>query len=197
MELKKRNVAYLLLGASNHTNSIRQLQDYYATEPKAAELLLKVETFNNNIWECACGEGHLARVFEKYGYNVKASDLIDRGYGEVKDFLFFNDSKWDGDIITNPPYNKAEEFIRKAIEIIPIGNKIAMFLRLQFLESKRRKQLFKEYPPKVIYISSSRIMTAKNGEFEKYRNSVGSAIAFAWYIWQKGYKKETILKWIN
>jgi hypothetical protein len=197
MELKKRNVAYLLLGASNHTNSIRQMQDYYATEPKAAELLLKVETFNNNIWECACGEGHLARVFEKYGYNVKASDLIDRGYGEVKDFLFFNDSKWDGDIITNPPYNKAEEFIRKAIEIIPIGNKVAMFLRLQFLESKRRKQLFKEYPPKVIYISSSRIMTAKNGEFKKYRNSVGSAIAFAWYIWQKGYKKDTILKWIN
>ena len=104
---------------------------------------------------------------------------------------------FDGDIITNPPYKYAQEFIEKAIELIPIGNKIAMFLKIQFLEGKKRKKLFKKYPPKVIYVSSSRLLCAKNGEFEKMRQGGGSAVAYAWFIWEKGYKGDTIINWIN
>ena len=33
------------LGASNHTDADRQREDYYATEPKATEWLLKLERF--------------------------------------------------------------------------------------------------------------------------------------------------------
>jgi hypothetical protein len=43
------------LGASSHAQEERETHDYYATEPKALELLLELETFSNNIWECACG----------------------------------------------------------------------------------------------------------------------------------------------
>lgn len=43
------------IGASNHTDKERQCEDYYATEPKAMELLLEVEQFSPVIWECACG----------------------------------------------------------------------------------------------------------------------------------------------
>jgi len=25
----------------------------------------------------------------------------------------------------------------------------------------------------------------------------GSAVAYAWFIWEKGYKGDTIVKWIN
>jgi len=191
------NSIYKTLGASNHTKKDRQRQDYYATEPKAIKLLLDVEKFNKNVWECACGGGHMADVLVKHGYNVRASDLIDRGYGEVRDFLFWNDEIWNGDIITNPPYSKAQEFIEKAIDIIPKGNKVAMFLKIQFLEGKRRKKLFIEQPPKVIYVSSSRLLCAKNAEFEKMIEGGGSAVAYGWFIWQKGYRGETIIKWIN
>lgn len=72
-----------------------------------------------------------------------------------------------------------------------------MFLKVQFLEGKERKRLFADFPPKVIYVSSSRIMCAKNGEFEKMREGGGSAVAYAWYVWEKGYKGNTIIKWIN
>ena len=75
------------LGARNYTQNERETHDYYATEPKAARLLLGVEKFSPVIWECACGEGHLTREFEKAGYAVYASDLIDRGCGEKLDFL--------------------------------------------------------------------------------------------------------------
>jgi len=189
------NSVYKTLGASNHTKKDRQKQDYYATEPKATELLLNVEKFNKNIWECACGEGHIAEVLLKRGYNVRASDLIDRGYGEIKDFLFWNNENWDGDIITNPPYAMAQEFIEKALEIIPRGHKVAMFLKLQFLEGKKRKMLYQNNPPKVIYVSSSRLNCAMNGDFVKY--PYNSAIAYAWFIWQKNYNGETVIKWIN
>lgn len=106
------------IGASNHSDKERQSEDFYATDPKAAELLLEVEKFSPKIWEPACGQGHLSKVFEKHGHQVRSTDLVDRGYGEVKDFLFFNDETWDGDIITNPPYKYAIEFIYKALEII-------------------------------------------------------------------------------
>lgn len=191
------NSIYRTLGASNHTDKERQNEDYYATDPKAAKLLLELETFDN-IWECACGEGHLSKVFEEAGYKVRSSDLIDRGYGEVGvDFLSDDNKSWEGDIITNPPYKFAQEFIEKALSIIPDGSKVAMFLKIQFLEGKGRKKLFTTQPPKTVYVSSSRLLCAKNAEFEEMIAGGGSAVAYAWYIWEKGFKGTTELKWFN
>lgn len=136
-------------------------------------------------------------MFEKHGYNVRNSDIIDRCGNEVYDFLLLDNVEWDGDIITNPPYRLALQFIYKALQIIPDGNKVAMFLRLQFLEGKERKYLFRTLPPKVIYVSSSRILCAKNADFEGMIKGGGSAVAYAWFVWVKGYKGETMIKWIN
>lgn len=191
------NSIFKALGASNHTEKERQVEDFYATDPIAAELLLQVEDFSPNIWEPACGQGHLAEVFKRHGYNVRSSDLIDRGYGDVQDFLSMEVTDWDGDIITNPPYKYSLEFILKALDIIPEGRKVAMFLKVQFLEGKQRKSLFINTPPHTVYVSSSRILCAKNAEFDRMRDGGGSAIAYAWFVWEKGYKGDTILKWIN
>jgi len=92
-----KNSVYKTLSASNHTDKDREKNDYYATDPKAAELLLELETFDN-ILEPACGEGHLSKVFINAGIKVTSSDLVYRGYGIQKDF--FDYDKWDGDIIT-------------------------------------------------------------------------------------------------
>lgn len=187
------NSIYKTLGASSHTNKDRQNEDYYATDPKAATLLLGVEDFSVNIWECACGEGHLSKVFESAGYKVRSSDLFDRGYGDAGiDFLGIDNIEWSGDIITNPPYKYAQEFIEKALQIIPSGNKVAMFLKIQFLEGKARKNLFITQPPKKVYVSSSRIECAANGKFKNE-----SAVAYAWYIWQKGFNGATTIEWFN
>ena len=186
-------------GASNYTKEKRQVDDYYATEPRAIEILLDVEKFNHYVWECACGGGHMSDVLKDNGYNVRSSDIIDRGYAgaEVIDFLKVTKNELSRDIITNPPYKYAKEFVEHALNISEQGVKIAMFLKLTFLESKSRKELFKQYPPKVIYVSSSRLQCAKNGDFETYKKGVGTAVAYAWYVWEKGYKGDPIIKWIN
>lgn len=191
------NSVFKCLASSYHTTDERQREDYYATDPKAAHLLLSVEPTLSNIWECACGERHLANVFADYGILGRASDLVDRCGNEILDFLSIDNLHWGGDIATNPPYKYAQEFIEKALSIIDNGHYVCMFLKITFLEGKRRKELFRNHPPKTIYASSSRINCAKNGKFEGLRESGGSAVAYAWYVWEKGYKGPTIIKWIN
>ena len=185
---------FINLGATNHARGVRESNDYYATDPIAGRLLLEVELDLNNIWECACGAGHLAKVFDEAGKLGKATDLVDRGFCGVEDFLLNLEPYHDGDIVTNPPYKYAKEFVEQALKKVDEGRKVCMFLKVLFLESQSRKELFKQYPPKTIYISSSRINCAKNGDFKTYNSS---AIAYAWYVWVKGYKGETVIKWIN
>lgn len=115
------------LGASNHSKEERQKDDFYATDPLAMELLLKEEEFDKNIWECACGKLHLSKVLEEHGHTVRNSDLVQRVDNvEQLDFLSTTE-KWHGDVITNPPFKYAQEFIEKAIELIEDGNKVAFF----------------------------------------------------------------------
>lgn len=185
---------FTTMGAAGHALEERETHDYYATEPRAVELLLEKEKFSPFIWECACGEGHMSEVLKKHGYDVRSSDLIDRGYPGTETIDFLTACENDRDIITNPPYKYAKEFVEKALAISPKGTKIAMFLKLTFLEGKARKKMFECSPPKVVYVSSSRLQCAKNGDFDKYANT---AVAYAWYIWQKGYDGNTIIKWIN
>lgn len=186
---------YKTLGASNHTENEREENDFYATEPKSIDLLCEVEKFNSTILEPACGEGHLSDRLIKNGYSVLSYDLIDRGYGIQMDF--FSLELWAGDIITNPPYKFAQQFIEHSLSIIPNGNKVAMFLKLQFMEGKARKKLFKANPPKTIYVSSSRLLCAKNADFEGMIKGGGSAVAYAWYVWEKGFSGKTVVEWIN
>ena len=74
---------FAVLGASNHSTNEREENDYYATDPIAMELLLDIEQFSPEVWECACGEGHLSKVLESRGYHVMSTDLIDRGLGNL------------------------------------------------------------------------------------------------------------------
>lgn len=189
---------FITHGASNHCDKEREKNDYYATDPKAIKLLMEKESFSNNIWECAVGEGHLAEYLINNGYSVKCSDIVDRGFinTEVLDFLTYGE-KWNGDIITNPPYKYALDFVKKSIEVIPNGNKVAMFLKLTFLEGKARRKFFDEYPPKIIYVCSGRIDCAKNGDFKAMKDGGGTALAYAWYVWEKGFKGDSVVKWIN
>ena len=103
--------AGLMLGVN--PNAKREENDFYATNPIALELFLEnYKQLNKMVWECSCGQGHLSKKLEEQGYDVFSSDLIDRGYGITPvNFLEQDDIKiWNGDILTNPPFNLAKIF---------------------------------------------------------------------------------------
>lgn len=195
-----KSVIYRTMGASNHTQESRAEQDFYATDPRAVELLLAQEKFNKCILEPACWEGHISKVLWDHGYIVNSSDIVDRKYWSVRDFFklpkkFSLPIRYrDWDIITNPPYSQAQEFIEHSLKITPPWAKIAMLLKLQFLEGKKRKKFFKKHPPKIVYVHSERIMCAKNWDFEWLKKSWGSAVAYAWYIWENGWQWEPVIR---
>lgn len=167
--------------AGNRTN--RSTMDFYETPPSATHSLMKRIKFNGLVWECACGDGAMSKVIEQYN-PVIASDII-----IGIDFL---QTKLEvPNIITNPPYKLAEQFVRKANQLAT--EKVAMFLRLNFLESQSRYKMFKELPLEWVLVFCKRQNLYPKG----MPNSAGGVIAYAWFIWNKIYKGKPQIDWIN
>ena len=199
-----RNSVFKTLGAGNHTNKERQNEDFYATDPVATEWLLKLENIHDVVIDNSVGEGDLMFPIIKSGRKVIGFDIVNRfsqhpGFEfRNENWLEFNPNKLiNADVIFNPPYKLAQEFVEHSINLVEEGRKVCAFLKLQFLEGKKRKELFEKYPPKIVYVSSSRILCAKNADFTGMREAGGSAVAYCWYVWEKGYKGETLIKWFN
>ena len=193
-----RKSTFVTLGASNHTDKEREDNDFYATDPVAIDKLMGTMSLPEKIWECACGTGCLSERLKNFGYNVVSTDLVDRGYGEVRDFLKTTELPNGCTIIlTNPPYKYALQFIKHSLDLLPDGGLCVMFLKTTFLEGQRRyDELFSKQPPRYVLQFSKRVLCAKNGQFQRMRDGGGSAVAYAWYVWEKGYKGDPIIKWI-
>ena len=167
----------------------REKYDFYATPSEATQKLLEFEKFDGKIYEPCCGQGHISRVLLKNGYEVESTDLIDRGFGQANiDFLM--EYKQRENIITNPPYGRLlMQFVDKSYHLAK--NKIALLLKLTFLEGQERKKFFELYPPIRVYVFSKRLSLMKNGESYE-----GGMMALAWFVWEKQKKQDTIIKWI-
>lgn len=164
--------------------------DFYPTPDFATEQLLKRERFEGGvIWECACGDGAISKILKSYGLQVFSTDLIDRGYGEIRNLDFIKElpSLLKADhIITNPPFKIAKPFIEQALKLTT--GKVAMLLRLAFLESADRYELFQTTPLKTVYVFSKRLTMSKSGQ--------SGMIPFAWFVWEHGYKGKPYIEWI-
>ena len=186
-----------VVGSSAHSPGERQADDYYATDPQALRDFLLASkddiVLAPNIWEPACGEGNLSKVLQESHY-VLSTDKVNRGFSDPQmDFLEGDHWWWAGDILTNPPFKLAQQFVEKSLELIDNKNYAIFLLRIQFLEGQKRKKFFEVSPPKFVYVHSKRIGIWKNNEKEKY---TGNALCFAWFVWQKGYNGKTEVRWI-
>ena len=225
MEKKKdwtgnKAAVFVCNGATGHAKGERETHDYYATPSEAAEWLIKLEPQIDDVWEMFVGEGNLAEPFRKVGKLKAISDLVDRGYypegimtSYGKDFLQMK-KVWKGDMVSNPPYADAKTWVQHCLDLLSEGHWLALFMKITFLEGKERKKFFENNPPIRVWVSSSRIPCAKNNRFiiekrDKYGNikyddegnpimeKVAAATCYCWFIWQKGYKGSTEVKWFN
>lgn len=188
--------------AGMSTTRERVQDDYYATPYEATKMLLDNVNFIGNFLEPCVGGGHIAEIIKKYYPNncIYGSDLVDRGYPNtlIADFLNYDflGQTFDN-IITNPPYSLAQEFLEKGMEVINENGKIAMFLKIQFLEGAKRREMFVKYPPKYIYVFSKRQNPWRNGSsVDEKGKPWASTMCFAWFIWEKGFKGEPTVRWL-
>jgi len=164
--------------------------DFYPTPEWATQALLEQENFDGSIWECACGDGAMSEVIKQYGYNVYSSDLYERGYGEGGIDFVSSNKKFDN-IITNPPFHSAEQFVSSGIR--NASKKFALLLRLAFLESARRQtEIFNLNPPARVWVFSERITFYPKGVVRKGNGTT----AYAWFVWDKAWIDNTELCWL-
>lgn len=177
------------MGAIMNLRSAGDGPDYYPTPAWAVRGLLSVEQFAGPIHEPCCGEGSMAEALRRGGCDVVASDLHQYGYG-----AFGIDARSlpgpVANIITNPPYNLASEMLPHLLSICT--GKVALLLRLSFLESKRRFPIFKEWPPSCVHVFSERLSMAPAGQTV----NGGGTISHGWFVWTRGHVGATRLGWI-
>lgn len=165
--------------------------DFFPTPAWATHALADNEKFEGEIWESACGNGCMSEVLSMYASNVVSSDLYDRGYGDAGvDFL--DCRRRSANIVTNPPYNSAEGFVRAGLE--KADRKFALLLRLAFLEGvNRQRTIFSSCPPSRVWIFSERI-TFYPANAEKKGSGT---TAYAWFVWDKNAGSQTELRWFE
>ena len=179
--------AQSLVGFNNDGG--RPVNDFYPTPPEGTRALLKCESFVGPIWEPACGDGAMSKVLENAGYKVISTDLEPRGYGAQGDFFFYP-SLLAPNVVTNPPFRLAQEFADRALAL---GcEKLALLCKIAFLEGQERGAWFPTTPLKIIHVFSFRLSMTRNGE--ELEN--GGMIAFAWFVWERGYKGKPVVDWM-
>lgn len=159
-------------------------KDFFPTPRIATVLLMEKETFKGEIFECASGKGHMLKAIKEFHPNTKGNTL-ENGYDFLEDNAIYDN------IVTNPPFNLAPKFILKSKS--NARYKIAMLLRLAYLEGVSRYEFFKdkEFPLSKVYVFSRRITFSKGAIKEK-----GGMIPYAWFIWDKNHEGDATLDWL-
>jgi hypothetical protein len=175
-------------------NPGRSPQDFYRTPRSAIDALLRVEQFTVDVWEPACGDGAIAVPMTEAGYQVVSTDLVDRGFGTAGVDFLSTGGLLARSVITNPPFNLIDEF---ALHALNLGaEKIAFFARSGWLEGRKRYDtLWSVHPPIRIWQFCGR-QTLWRGDDPNPRTT-GGALAFAWFIFERGYKGDPAVKWLR
>ena len=172
--------------------------DDFPTPPWATRALLKhvisgQDLGNMSCLEPACGRGYMSRPLSEQFGQVVSADMIDYGFGEVRDFLTYPYLAGSHDwVITNPPFNRAQDFIDRAMSIAKCG--VAILARTVFLESIGRYEgLFKNNPPTYFAQFTERVPMVKGRLDQKASTATG----YGWFVWVKEDVRDvTRLVWI-
>lgn len=165
--------------------------DFYPTPIEAVRALLAIEAFAPTVWEPACGNGAVSRPLEDAGYDVRLTDIADRGLAdrhgecqEVADFLVSTPDGVTRDIVTNPPFGLVNAFIAHALRAHR-PRKMAMLLNLNAMcgaDNGDRIFWMEEWPPARILVFSRRLPMMHRDGWDGER--AGSQMNTAWFIWE-------------
>lgn len=112
--------------------------DELYTPVEAVEMILPYIPENvKNIWECtAIKESKVVKVLTEKGYNVITSHIEDG-----LDFFKYEPEEYDM-IITNPPYSKKDQFLKRCFEL---NKPFMLLLPITTLEGNKRGEMFNKH----------------------------------------------------
>jgi hypothetical protein len=146
----------------------RKAHDLYETPEWVTLALMAQLPKGLHIWEPACGSGKMVRVLARE-HIVEATDITTGA-----DFLKTENSYGCNAIITNPPFQLAQEFIEHALTQTDF---VAMLLRVDFDSAKSRRHLFGECAA----FAKKVVLTKRIVWFEPAKAS--PSYNHAWFVW--------------
>jgi hypothetical protein len=174
--------------------------DCYETPAVAVEALLRVEQLPRRIWEPACGRGSIANALRAHGREVVATDIADYGIPITppgywgRDFLLEASAPVGTEaIVTNPPFQIVEKFVAHALKLAP--PMIILLLRLAFMESERRCAILEGTGLARVHVFRKRLPMMHRASWTGPK--ANSGMAFAWFVWERGYAGPTIIDRIS
>jgi hypothetical protein len=166
--------------------------DLYETPPGAVHALLAEEALRGDIWEPASGRGAIVRVLRTAGHRVIATDLIDYGCPDATGGVDFLQQRSAPEgvttILTNPPFQHADEFVRHALTLVP---HVIMLLRVLFLETEGRSDVLEGGRFARVYVFRNRLQIHRDG-WEGPRDS--SPMGLAWFVWEREHRGDPRLR---
>jgi hypothetical protein len=183
--------------AGMSTTRERVLDDFYATPEESVRAIIATGEIIYPVLEPACGQGHISKLLQE---DIYSSDLFYRGFG-VGDVDFLKED-WSKlslfdfvTVITNPPFSLFQEFAEKGLSVAK--RKVILFGKLQALEGKKRATFMQNSPLKTVYVFKSRQNPLRNGSpVDENGKPWASTMAFAWFVWDKEYQGNPIIKWL-
>ena len=163
------------------------IADYYVTPQKAISKFLEKFcedekiTLNYDLWErltildpCAWWDikndmSYPAVIFEFWAdYNKIITNDIRQDSPAKYHFNFLEtniDTFWEKPdiVITNPPFNIAQNIIEKSLEIVKEGGYVIMLLRLNYFGGKVRQNFWKKHLPIRAYVHNRRMSFTPDG----------------------------------
>ena len=170
--------------SSTNRGTIRQVNDHYDTPEYTTQSLLDVHDIRYPVLEPCAGNLAIVNMLEpRKVYSIDIDEAMPVMWHG--DYLTRKILPQCETVITNPPFNIAQEVIEKALTHTIDGCEIIMLLRLNFLGSKKRKPFWDSAPLKHIYVLSKRPSFTKDGKTD--------SIEYMWCVFERGYKgKATI-----
>jgi hypothetical protein len=194
----------------------RAANEWYVEPAWCVNAMANVIDLPGTIWDPACGMGTIPEVFRTRGKETWATDLIDRGYEAMHsavDFLSIDPVRVRDlqpdllpdrySIVTNPPFNLAEAFVRHAMQM-PNVQKVVIVQQLKFLASQRRWRLYHEFPPSEVLIMSKRPSMPPGHAIAEMGEKAfkGGEVDYCWIIWDVAnpldpWTEAPTLRWLN
>ncbi|NKC11785.1 MAG: hypothetical protein GKR94_06140 [Gammaproteobacteria bacterium] len=158
-----------------------------------------MESFDDDIWEPACGNGAISRELAAAGYPVVSTDLVDHGYGTSGHDFLKSPRPLAKHIVTNPPYGThglGDAFVRRAlIHCQRTGGSVAMLLNLRSLCNPMHHQKFTKTPPAAIYLLD-RLVCWPGGKPGRPTDRIAQQ-QYYWAVWKPGHVGCPKLWWLS
>jgi hypothetical protein len=171
----------------------REQSDHYVEPAWCSARLFQVEQFEGSIVDPACGWGTIVIEARRTGYNAAGSDIVDRGHDSTRtpsDFLK-SIAVYDN-IVTNPPFDIAQQFITHAVK--HARRKVAAIVPIRRLPAASWLQAL----PLARVLMLTPRPSMPSGSFIRAGGKVGGGTQdFCWLIFDHGHQGEPTIGWLR